>query len=328
MKRKTGQQEPDQVERDDLSMVEEFDGEEMQLSPSVSGRIYTFLERIDLEDLTPVYYLSKYENYTSGETKAFLHKFEDCEPPDEYLIGKMYGSGRYLLTCVIPPVRGKTKGFTRMYRFRVSPSFDQANQAPPESGSALPVRQYSPEANFVQSFSMFEKMLALLIPLFNRPRDENVLGILNQNYTAVNELLKKQMGENLRLLNDYQRNVADLGELMIETEKEEIETEDTPNILEQFAPLIQQWLPLLLGKGPQAKAAGAVVSAVPQVQQIFKDKIELRKIINYLDQSQGPEATNKILANLKITRAGKKPVAVQQPAAPQGAGKVRKRPVK
>lgn len=325
MTRRTGQQKQEPtIESEEFSTVEEFDGDDMQMSPSVSGRIFSFLERIDLEDVAPVYYLSKYENYTSGETKAFLHKYEDCDPPDEYLIGKMYGSGRYLLTLVIPPVRGKTKGTTRIYRFRVSPSFDQAATSPSESGSALPVRQYSPEVSFAQSFGLIERMLALLIPLFNRPRDENVLGILNQNYSAVNELMKKQMTDNIKLIHDYQRNIADLGEVMFDSETEVEPAEAAPSILEQFAPIIQQWLPLLLGKGPQAKAAGAVVSAVPQVQQIIRDKIELRKIINYLDQTQGPDQTDKILENLKITRAGKKPVAVQpaaQPRARKRAGK-------
>lgn len=317
MTRKTGQQklEPQAEERENLSTIEEFDGDDLQMSPSVSSRIYQFLDRIELDEFSPVFYLSKYENYTSGEAKAFLKKFEDCDPPDEDLIGRLYGSGRYMLTCVIPPVRGKHKGYNRMYRFRVHPDYDHLGATPATVPSG-PVHSISPETGMINAFSMIEKVLMMLVPLFNRPRDENVLGILNQNYTAVNELMKKQMGDNLKMLMDYQRTIADLGEAAPAGDDLEDEPAAAPSMLEQFGPLIQQWIPLLLGGGPQAKAAGAVVKAVPQVQQILRDKIELRKIIAYLDQTNGPDNTDKILEALKIKRAGKRPVAVQQPAAP------------
>lgn len=320
MTRKTGQQEPDTEETAAAppelnSGIEEFDISEtdQHSAASLSGRVYAFLQRVEIEDTSPVYYLSKYDNFGSGEQKSFVAKFEDCEPPDEALIGSKYGPGRYILTCQIPPSRNRKNPVVRIYRFRVSTAF--ARREEPAHLAAIPaaIPAAAPGVGMPEMFAMFERFVSLLLPLFNRPRDENVLGILNQNYSTVNELMKKQMQDNLKLLTDYQRNIASITE---EGEAEEVDTTDdraeTPSIIEQFGPLIQQWIPLLLGGGPKAAAAGALVNTVPQVQEVLKDKMQLRKIIAFLDQSQGPNKTDKILAALKIQRSGKRPVQVQQ----------------
>lgn len=327
MNRKTGQQTTDENETatapPEASGIEEFDASELDYhtTPSLSGRVYAFLQRVDIEDVSPVYFLSKYDNYGSGEQKAFVAKFEDCEPPDEALIGSKYGSGRYILTCQIPAAGARKTPLVRIYRFRVSPAFarSEGDRLPAAIAAQLPA-PVSAENGMMQAFAMLERFVALLLPLFNRPRDENVLGILNQNYSAVNDLMKKQMADNMKMLNEYQRTMASLGEggdgedMGTATE----ERAETPSIIEQFGPLIQQWIPLLLGSGPKAAAAGALVNSVPQVQEVLKDKLQLRKIIAYLDQSQGPDKTDRILSALKIARQGKRPAAVQvqQPAAP------------
>lgn len=317
-------------ETEDLSTVEEFGDESGQL-PTVQGKILDFLERAEMTDAQPVFYLYKYENYVSGEGKAFIQKFEDCDPPDEESIARVHGSGRYLLTLTIPKSKGGKRGLTRMYRFRVHPSFKTGDNLLMQSTAPAPAFMAPPAQpagnGMIEAFGMLEKLLVMLVPLFNRPRDENVLGILNQNYEAVNGLMKKQMQENMLLLNEYQRSIADLGESIPMVNEQETQIEETPSIIEQFAPLIQQWLPLLMGSGPQAQAAGTLVRQVPQVQQIMRDKIQLRKIINYLDQTNGPDTTDRILRALKIQRTGARPVQVQQPAtAPGSAAAPRKKP--
>lgn len=323
---KTGQQ-PD----DDLSTVEEFDDESGQL-PTVQGKILAFLERAEMTDAQPVFYLYKYENYVSGEGKAFIQKFEDCDPPDEESIARVHGPGRYLLTLSIPASKGGKRGLTRMYRFRVHPSFktgDNLMQSTAPAPAFMAPAVQPAGGGMIEAFGVLEKLLVMLVPLFNRPRDENVLGILNQNYEAVNGLMKKQMQENMLLLNEYQRSIADLGESVPMFNEQETETEETPSIIEQFAPLIQQWLPLLMGGGPQAQAAGTLVRAVPQVQSVIKDKLQLRKIIKYLDDTNGPDTTDRILRALKIQRTGARPVQVQQPATASAppAGRAIRKPV-
>lgn len=334
MNRKTGQQNEDTEfaqERPggsmDTSGIEEFDVSEtdQHSAASLSGRVHAFLQRIDMADTSPVYYLSKYDHFGAGEQKAFVAKFEDCEPPDEALIGSKYGAGRYILTCQIPAGGGRKSPIVRIYRFRVSPVFDRKDEgmAPAAIPATYPAPAASPQAGFLEAFALFEKMMMMIVPLFNRPRDENVLGILNQNYQSVNDLMKKQMMDNLKMITDYQRTIASLGE------GEEVETTTTeerpepPSILEQFGPLIQQWIPVLLGGGPKAAAAGALVQTVPQVQEVLRDKLQLRKIISFLDSQHGPDKTDKILAALKIQRTGKRPVQVQQ--VPQVEPKGRKR---
>lgn len=336
MTRKTGQQIEDTGDRDerpggnpDANGIEEFDVSEtdQHSAASLSGRVHAFLQRIDMADTSPVYYLSKYDHFGAGEQKAFVAKFEDCEPPDEALIGSKYGAGRYILTCQIPAGGGRKSPIVRIYRFRVSPVFDRKDEgtAPAAIPATYPAPAASPQAGFLEAFALFEKMMMMIVPLFNRPRDENVLGILNQNYQSVNDLMKKQMMDNLKMITDYQRTIAELGN----GEGESMETTaaderpEPPSIIEQFGPLIQQWIPVLLGGGPKAAAAGALVQTVPQVQEVLRDKLQLRKIISFLDNQQGPDKTDKILAALKIQRTGKRPVQVQQ--VPQEAPKGKRR---
>jgi hypothetical protein len=291
------------------SGIEEFDiSETDQFSAgSLSGRVMSFLQRIDIDDQSPVYYLSKYDHYGNGEQKAFVGKFEDCEPPDEAMIGARYGAGRYILTCQVPATNNR-KAVCRVYRFRVSPSFDKSNSTStltPNHPIMQPPVVVNQQASMSEALAMVEKIMMMLVPLVNRPRDENVLGILQQNYSSVNDLMKKQMQDNLKMITDYQRTIASISEETEMATTTTDEPEDKPTIMEQFAPLIQQWMPILLGGGPRAAAAGALVQTVPQVQEILKDKLQLRKIISYLDNEHGVNKTDQILGALKIQRSGK-----------------------
>lgn len=307
MGRSAGQKEPIEKpddEQEDFSTIEEFGDDKVTIPPSISARISSFLQRIDLDDSTATFYLHKYENYLSGESKAFIDKFEDCDPPDEYLIGKKYGSGRYLLTLVIPPVRGKHQGHTRVYRFRVHPSFDKGINDNRVMNYPVHLQQSSPGSEGInQAFQLLERMMSVFMPILNRPKDENVLDILNQNYRSVNEIMQRQMLDNVEMISRYQKNIADIGseETMKTTETEE--ESETPSIIEQFYPLIQQWIPILLGGGAQAKAASTIAQQVPQIQQVLRDKVQLRRIIQYLDNTHGVEKTNKILSALRINNA-------------------------
>lgn len=313
----------DNLDTAGLDTVEEFDGEELTVFPGVTGKIYAFLEKADVQDATPTFYLYKYDNYDSGDAKAFIKKFQDCDPPDEDLIGRQYGGGRYLLMLTLPPPRGKRRGITRLYRFRVHPSFTRSDEG------TLPVQRLpvfqQPQGNGIsEALNMLERIMVMIVPLFNRPRDENIQDILRENYLSMNQVMQSQLQENLSLLTDYQRNIADLGERV--NEQGTIpEDDDGPGLMEQFGPLLNQWIPILLGGGPQAKVASAAVQSVPQVRNILQDKIQLRKIIRALDSERGPVETDKLLQVLKIKRPGGSARPVPPPPAAQPAGNVRKR---
>lgn len=290
----------------DLSGVEEFSGEDIRIELSFTQKINEFLEKQKIEENSPYFYLYKYEDYRSGEVKSFIAKYRDCDPPDEDEIGREYGSGRYLMVMAIPSLKDR-KQQMRAYRFRIHARYDalvkkQSIDTPASSSQQIIIPQQN-QPSFNDAFTLIERMMSIMIPLFNRPKDDNIQDILSQSYSSVNEVMKRSMIDQYKMMNEFQKSLVsqsgeNMGTAVIEDE------EKGPSMLETLAPLLNEWLPKLLGGGPQAAMVKQVVQHTPQFQQILKDKIELKSIINYLDESRGPEETDKILAALNIQRSG------------------------
>lgn len=302
---------------DDVQAVEEFSGNDAQIEISVTQKIFEFLEKQKLDDSQPVFYLYKYEDYRTGEVKSLINKYRDCDPPDEDDIGKEFGSGRYLLVMSIPR-QSDGKGLMRAYRFRVHPRYDSFVG---KEKASLPVQQLQtvqqlpPQQNipsFNDAFGMIERVLAIVSPLLNRPpQNENVQSVLSQSYTAMGEMMKRSMIDQYKMFSEMKNGLLTGGENMNVAEIEE--EEKGASMLETLGPLLNEWLPKLLGGGPQATMVQAAVKHSPQFQQIIKDKIELNKIITYLKETQGEEQTEKILAALNIVKAPRR-VSAKQPA--------------
>jgi len=107
---------PKDEETEDISLIDEvIDEKAISFNLSYIDRINTFIERNDLLESSPMYYLYKYDNAQAGNTKSFIAKFNEVEPPDEDTIGKKFGSGRYLICVAIPACTKAPKGFMRAY---------------------------------------------------------------------------------------------------------------------------------------------------------------------------------------------------------------------
>lgn len=289
---------------DDEFSVEEFSENDIgNFRPSITIKIQEFLEKQNLEDREPVFYLYKYDDYISGERKSFIAKYRDGESPDEDSIGIEHGAGRYLLCMMLPPGSKEEKdGRMRIYRFRVNQRYDKIKKEREALQLSMPVQQsvvqQIPGANFSDAFGMVEKVIALITPILNRPKDENIQDVMRSSYGMVNDIIKQNVNDSMKLIGDLQKGALMKGE-PVETEAIE---ENNPSLLEQFAPILNEWLPKLLGGGPQGKAVSQVVQMTPQFQQVMKDKVELNRIIKYLKDTRGDKETAQILSALNIKR--------------------------
>jgi hypothetical protein len=305
---KSGQQN----DTDEINTIEEFSGDDSQIEISVTQKISEFLAKQKIDEDQPSFYLYKYDDYRTGEGKSLINKYRDCDPPDEDDIGKEFGSGRYLLVMAIPrQLNGK--GLMRAYRFRVHPRYDSFIQ---KQKVLEPVREIQTQVvqsgpTFNDAFGMIERVLSIVSPLLNRPRDENVQNVLTQSYSTMGEMMKKSLMDQFRMMSELQKTMLIPGETMPTTTIEE-EREVSPSILETLGPLLTEWLPKLLGGGPQAQVVQAAVKHSPQFQQILKDKVELNKIISYLKETQGEEKTDQILAALNIVKGQKQKQVVKK----------------
>lgn len=305
---KIGRPEKLELSDDDLNVEEFTEGEVGNFKPTFTMRIQEFLNKIDLEEREPVFYLYKYEDYKTGEQKSFIAKYRDCEPPDEDTIGCEHGSGRYLLCLNIPPTNqskdnSSNDGKMRVYRFRVHARYDKIKRdrensllQPVQSPSQI-INQIQPTGpNFSDAFAMIEKVFSMMAPILNRPKDESAQEVMRSSYGMINEIVKQNVSDSMKLIGDIQRNALMKGEPV----EPVIEQENEPSLLEQFAPILNEWLPKLLGGGPQGKAVSQVVQMTPQFQQVMKDKVELNRIIKYLKETRGEKEAEQILSALGI----------------------------
>lgn len=294
-------------ENEAIPDVEEIeDVKEIKSSLSYVFRINDFMARNEIVDMQTVYYLYKYDDLKS-EQKSFIDKFVETDPPDEDYIGKCYGGGRYLVMMAIAASDKHPDGLMRAYKLKIHSRYDKLvkNNDIPSVPSVPAVQQ--PQNSLSDSIDVVSKLIAALSPLFaarQQPAQSSGVdftAMLFKNYEQTSEVLKKSMLDNVKLNTELQSKMltANNGESEMGTETEEME----PGLIEQLKPLLIEWLPKLIGTNPESKAVQTMVKAAPQLKQIVNNKVEYRRLIKYLDQAQGVDVTNKILANLKLKRA-------------------------
>lgn len=309
MRKKTDQQNDNNEEAEEYTGVEELTEQDGLTDPSYTFRMQEFLMKANL-DIQPVFYLYRYENYNSGDLKAIIAKYKDGDPPDEDDIGRMYGSGRYLLLMSIPKqpgTRGKSK--VQGYRFRVHPTYDKLKNAPVPFGANVaqpyPVIQQQAGNGFSDAIAILERLMTVMVPMFNQPKDDSIQDVLSKSYDVMGDVMRKNMLGNVSMINEFQKQLALAGggTMNFDTEVEE-EEEQAPSLVEQIAPFLTEWLPKIIGNTPQAKVAQQAVKMTPQFRQVIKDRAEFIKLVQYLDQTTGTEKTDKVLTALQIKRPG------------------------
>jgi len=267
---------------------------------SYVDQINDFIARNNLLEIEAVYYLYKFDSNT-GNAKSFIHKYSAVEPPDEDTIGRTFGAGRYLVILAIPRCDKAPKGYMRSYQIKIHSYYDTLKQAP---AAPVPTIIQQSGGNFSDAFEMIAKIVAIITPLLQRsqqPQIPDMSAMLFKTYEATNEVLKKSMTENVKNLGEMQRKILSLENGEMNTEVDTDEEEET-SLLETLKPLIMEWLPKLIGNGPESKVVQSVVKNTPQFKRIISNKQEFKTLVSYLDQQQGKEVTDKVLGSLKLKR--------------------------
>ncbi len=258
---------------------------------SYTFRIAELLEKCN-SDSTPTFTLYKFDNPGSPEDKSFVERYVREDPPTEDEIGRAFGSGRYVLMVAIP---NGSDSICRVYKFRVNERYDKI--AFPQASFAL---QTVPPAERgitgMQLIEIAERLASKFLPLFIRNPDPDFKKMLFQNYQDTAEILKKQHLSTIKSM----EQIRELGS-GDDMQGEEVAEKET-SIIEQIAPYIQQFLPLLIGGGKKAEAASTIMKATPQFAAIIKDRGKYQKLIAHLDSTEGKDKVNKILTVLKLKR--------------------------
>ena len=279
-------------------------------NPTLRMRINAFMtkERINTDEV--MYYVYKYDNPMSGNSKTMIDK--TTIEPDEDTIGREYGGGRYLICLTVGT--GGEDGKMRSYELKLNKRYDMlAEESKRQKASAAlvpasPAASFDPSAMIATTMTMMKTMIEIFAPIMRpvqptAPALPDLSGIMVQNFQTVNELMRGQAVEMAKLMRDVQRGVL-AGDVDDDIDDEDSEAEQNQGILEMITPLLSEYIPKLLGDGPESKIVQTAVRSAPQFKRIVKDKNATAELVNYLDQTQGKQKTNAILQKLKVQRPG------------------------
>ncbi len=247
--------------------------------------------------------------FERGE-RVFVKKFVD-HIPDEDEVGNLYGSGRY--ECMLQVSDKNRKRHATSSKFTLHESYDEAvkerkMRAYKEGMGNNQSMPYPPVNNFDNMIEGISKLMVVLMPLFDRggkSSSPDMSSFMLKNYEMMQGVMKRSILDQQQNVNDIQRMSMGVPEVMDDIQ----ETTGLMGVVNNLAPLVEKFLPLILGGGLASKTAVGVVQAAPQYAEIIKSKRALNKMIGIIEKQHGKEAATKVLAEFKLKRPKKQKIA-------------------
>lgn len=289
-----------------------------QIGAQLDSAILDWLERAQAGEATPKLYLYKFDNPNEGKSKKLISRWENSEVPDEHGIGMMFGSGKYLMIATLPALK---KNNVKAWTFAIHPYYDELRRNQQIAGiqhqgfavngqqvipPPLKTFNESPQPNPTEmGLRMVREVIQMLSPLLAQPKNggvDNMGALMLSNYQGMQEVLKGNLIANTKLYADMAKMARD-GTPPDEGMEDEPEAEEK-SVIEKILPLLGEWLPVLLGNGPGARAAAATVQSLPQFKELKGNPGELARVVAYIDKTEGKEKADKLLKRLKVNRPG------------------------
>lgn len=236
--------------------------------PTFDDKIKAWLERVNLDDLTPRIYIYK---KTATDRRTLCGRFEGTDIPDEHEIGLMYGSGTYNVIVVIPP-SDKDKGQRTSFNFVVGQHYDQMRREQQFQGSSpftglrsLPQQTFQP----ANSSEMFKDALAFIAEIMSKinvqqtqqPALPDVSNLMLMQYKTMGELMKNNLLQTDQLLTDGLKKARSA----MAGDEPEGDVEEK-SLVERMLPEIIKLLPALLA----SPKTGPVINQALSSQQVQK----------------------------------------------------------
>jgi hypothetical protein len=235
--------------------------------------------------------LYKYDNARHGCRKEFVHQWDD-ETPTLHDIGSTFGGGRYYLIVSFPE---KVKGqrLVRGYKFRIHENYN----AFAGNKNLVPYNGGNNGNGIKDSLNLFREVVSVIVPLL-KPNENGLMAQANMSsMNTVNEIIKQSARSQL---DTYRELMTAMKSLQDREEVEEEQPDQAAGFLTMIEPLLERYLPLLLGNGANSKAAIETVKRFPQFKQVISNKKELQQLIEYTLKKEGKEKTGILLKKLKV----------------------------
>lgn len=296
----------------DLENDSDIEADDFSAPYSEILREYIETEKLNAEELHV--YLYKFENPISGKKKYCADRFDIESVPDQHEIGLEHGSGRYILFVSVPKCKQFPKGTSKTFYFILGKNYDEKmreakrmntvpDQVQQPAQQTVPAPAAAGMSGFSEAFQLIERVISVFTPLLKQqiPQQQPPDALqeaMKQSYQMVSQIMKNSMMENFKMIqqfqNDQMKKIQDEESRRIETKNDE------PGFIDKIAPLIEQFLPQILDKGPQGKLFSSMARNAPEVKNIINDQIRLNQLVNWMVESHGLETTVQVLEKLNI----------------------------
>jgi hypothetical protein len=264
-----------------------------------------------LDDSQAQEYGYRFLLYEWRDRKKWLVREYHNEVPSKHDIGIEYGPGEYRALLVTNHPRRKSKiktiyiNISRHYaKLRESPATTQAVAvaAPPQS------------SDLANALLILEK----LGPLLNN-RQSPMMDLTQAamaQFQMMQEVIKASMRENLSLMRSLMRRERE----EFEEQDDETDAADEPeesgtddmrlrpketttggSLWTTILPLLDTWVPKLIGDGIESQTVIALIKSLPQFKAVLSDNETSLKLVEELKNRVGVDETRKILAKLGVS---------------------------
>jgi hypothetical protein len=257
----------------------------------------SWLQQIDAEEEKYIVTLFQYDNVNRQKQWQVAQWSDEC--PTAHDIGIEYGPGEYRLLINIP-ARASTGGF-KAVKINIGPQYNILRE---KLGKSSPASLAAPAVNagngLGQSVELLKTIVEIVKPLVESKQQQGagVAESLAGSFAMMQTIMQNQLQSNLKLYEDIQKRTINPPE----PDEPEPEPEPEPDPLARLMPMIEEYLPMLLGKGPAAKATVAVVKSHPEVKKLLKSRGEFARFVAGLDKQIGRDKVDSLLKNFKVER--------------------------
>jgi len=243
--------------------------------------------------------LYKYEHPKHGDRKEFCAQFDD-EAPSLEEVGNKFGGGRYLLYVVVYNDEIGENKQVKSYKFKISDYYNKQPQ--------IPINNYQQQTSPIEIIGMFKDLMSSIVPLIaqqHRPQGE-----FTSNQNLVNSILRDSAKNQLDLMKEFRQEIKQIQDNSLsntidddddnDDEYEEPQESTSMGLIALIEPLLEKYLPILLGNGPQSKMAIAAVKSMPNFKEALKNPEELSSLVSHIAEKEGIESAKKLIKKLKI----------------------------
>lgn len=265
-----------------------------------------WLARSEIDDNFFQCTLYKFEKGT-GASKEFIDQWED-QILTEHEIGLRHGGGRYLLFINAKGRDGKNKVGSK--KLKIHSRYDELSRRHKMglialSGNSTENQNVIPQNNGIESITMslniMKELMSMFLPLLNagsaqRTDPFDMTKMMSNMFNSVNSVMKQNLLDNSQFYNDMQRELYNM-DSVVESDNE---ISGVQGFINSVAPLLEAFLPSILGGGKPAQKTVSQVKNLPIYNKLVQSQQHVQALTKFIEAKHGKQAVDKVVKSFGL----------------------------